>query len=136
MLCLTEDNVNQIEIMSSVYCQASKLDLYLLYLRVYASNAHPKHILDFMYFLFSSYSFLPPPPPLSNPTVFLFSANSYPFSFFAAICPLWLRLKWVMSWKISSTSSASPGIPSWLLSSLAFSSVPHEIYAMAWITFG
>lgn len=40
--------MKQIEIMSSVYCQVSKLDLFTLYLGANASKTHPKHILSFM----------------------------------------------------------------------------------------
>lgn len=121
MFCLTEDTINQTEIMSSVYCYTFKLVLYLLYLRVYASNAHPKHISSFMYFLFP-FDSLPPPP--SNPPVFFSSssANPHPFAFFAVICLLWHQPKWVMSWEIS-TSPVFPGIFFWLFSSLAFSTV-------------
>lgn len=48
MFCLAEDNVKQIEIMSPVYCQVSKLNLFSLYLGANASKNHPKQILSFM----------------------------------------------------------------------------------------
>lgn len=105
----------------------------MLYLRVYASNVHPKHFSSFMYFLFPSYSLSSPP---SNPPVFFSSSstNSDPFSF-AAICLLWLQPKWIMSWKISSKSPAFP-VFSWLFPSLAFSKAFFlSIYAMLSIAF-